>query len=187
MTLDVVTYGVPVLRERAIPVTSFDGGIKNLADDMLETMYGCSGLGLAAEQIGKTTAVCVVDVPPERLVEDDPAFVESGIPMPLVMINPEIIDRGGSEVREEGCLSFPEIYAPIKRATEVEVVYSDLKGEKHSLSAKGLLARAIQHELDHLSGVLIVDRMSAVKRIGLAGQLKRLRQETESRTAKRME
>lgn len=176
MKYSIVTYGNPVLRHKAEPVPDVNRDVLRLADDMLETMYGDRGLGLAAEQIGMTKSVCVIDIPPDCDVE-----VEGGprlnplIGMPLVMVNPHILSRSGAMDGDEGCLSFPKIFAPVRRAAEVTVVYNDIKGERRIITVKGLLARAVQHELDHLNGVLLVDRMSAAKRIGLSGALKRMK------------
>ncbi len=171
MKYDVLVYGQSVLRHKAEPVKEFDDKIKQLSEDMLETMYANNGLGLAAEQIGRTESICVVDV------SDDPSLEQNNpdLAMPLVLINPEIKEAKGESVCQEGCLSFPEIYVEVTRAEELVVTYSDLKGESREINASGLLARAVQHELDHLNGVLLVDRMSASQKTAIAGKLKRLK------------
>ena len=150
--------------------------MRALARDMLETMYACNGLGLAAEQIGRTEAICVVDDSPARNPDDqEKTGADPDVPMPLVMINPEIGDMTGRHVCEEGCLSFPEIYVQVKRAWEVTVTYTTLDGTQQTIRAHGLLARAIQHEIDHLNGILLVDQMSHIQKIAIAGKLKRLK------------
>lgn len=183
MTFEIVTFGDPVLRVRAKPVSRITGEFKSLVDGMMETMHGAEGVGLAAQQVGRTDSVCVIDIPPELdVAEAGGPRLNPGIPMPLVMFNPKIVSRDGELVRrDEGCLSFPGIHAGVQRAAEVEVAFVDWKGELQTLRCRGLLARAVQHELDHLDGVLLVDRMSPVKKISLAGQLKRLREETMER------
>jgi peptide deformylase len=171
--LPVVTYGNDVLREKAVPVAEVTDDVRKLASDMLESMYAAKGVGLAAEQVGRVERVCVIDVP--RDMEKEACRVENAtITMPLVMINPEIIATEGKQRNEEGCLSFPDIGAPISRADKVTVSYTDLDGKRQTITARGLLSRAIQHETDHLEGVLLVDRMSAMQKMSVSGQLKRL-------------
>ena len=188
-----VTYGDPRLRQKAVPVACFDEALRRLADAMVALMHLKGGVGLAAEQADGSAgrsdgpsralpALCVIDVPEDARAE----CVIPGVPfppMPLVLVNPRIVASAGSDTSSEGCLSFPEIYAPVKRAAEVTVEYQDLEGRAHSLRAAGLFARAVQHEVDHLHGVLLVDRMSAVKRISLAGTLKKLRLQTQQERA----
>lgn len=167
----IVKFGHAVLREKATPVAVVDDGIRELVADMLASMYAENGVGLAAEQIGRTEAICVIDVPAEQAC---------GVKMPLVLINPEIIESAGEQVGQEGCLSFPDIYINVKRAQCVKATYLDVEGREQTVDATGLLSRAIQHELDHLNGVLLVDRMSPVQKVANAGKLKRLK-----RSAKR--
>lgn len=173
MLLPVVTYGNEVLREKAVPVEAVTDGIRSLARDMLESMYAARGVGLAAEQVGRTESLCVIDVPPDAEKEECRAE-NAAVAMPLVMVDPEILASAGSQRNEEGCLSFPEISAQITRADKVTVAYTGLDGERRQISARGLLARAIQHEVDHLNGVLLVDKMSPMQRVAMAGKLKRL-------------
>ena len=180
MKYEILKYGSPILRQKALPVPDVNKAVLRLADDMLETMYADRGLGLAAEQIGLAQSVCVIDVPPDHdVAEPDGPPLNPAIAMPLVMINPVIVERKGTQQAEEGCLSFPKIYAQVTRALEVTVTFSDIKGERRVLTVRGLLARAVQHELDHLAGLLLVDRMSPIKKISLSGQLKRLKRESE--------
>jgi len=172
---EVLTYGNAALREKAKRVEEVTDEIRALARDMLGTMRDYNGIGLAAEQIGRSEAICVIDVPPELDGEKDGPRLNPDIEMPLVLINPEVTESEGSQDGQEGCLSFPEIYATVRRAAEVTVAYTTLDNEQTTIRARGLLARAVQHELDHLNGVLLVDRMSAVKKVAIAGRLKRLR------------
>ncbi len=174
MKYDVVKFGQDVLRSKAQPVGEVTDEVKKLAADMLETMYAASGVGLAAEQVGRTERMCVIDVPADAEKKECVEF-NKAVEMPLVMVDPEIKELSKATQRgNEGCLSFPEIYAQITRANEVAVEYTGLDGARHTARARGLLARAIQHECDHLDGVLLVDRMSAVQRISVGGKLRRL-------------
>ena len=171
--LPVVKYGNDVLRQKAVPVAEVTDEIKKLVSDMLESMYAAKGVGLAAEQIGRTECICVIDVPAD--MEKEACREENAaIAMPLVLINPEITATEGKQRNEEGCLSFPDIGAPISRADKVTVAYTDIHGKRQTATARGLLSRAIQHETDHLNGVLLVDRMSAMQKMSVSGQLKRL-------------
>ncbi len=179
MILPIVKYGSSVLHEKSTPIVEITDGVRQLVADMLETMYDARGLGLAAEQVGRTEALCVIDVPAEVEKEECVEF-NSAIKMPLIMLNPEIINESGTQRDPEGCLSFPNISAQITRANEVTVTYLDLSNQRHTITACGLLARAIQHEVDHLNGVLLVDSMSPMQRLSLAGQLKRLHKKNKS-------
>ena len=184
MKYEVRVYGDPALRRKAEPVEAVDEGTRALARDMLSTMYAGNGVGLAAAQIGRREALCVIDVTArsEAGQQASPAPAPD-VDMPLVMVNPRIIESIGGERCLEGCLSFPEIFVEVTRAAKITVAFVDLEGRTDTLQAEGLLARAIQHELDHLEGVLLVDRMSPVQRVAHAGRLKRLkRQGTEAAT-----
>ncbi|MBT9131820.1 MAG: Peptide deformylase [Syntrophomonadaceae bacterium] len=142
------TYGDPVLRRKAQMVTEITDELKKLIKDMFEVMHQNDGIGLAATQIGVEQRVIVTD-----------AF-----DMPLVIINPEIVMRGGEEIAEEGCLSFPGIKASIKRAKDIMAKGLGENGEEIKLEVTGIPARVIQHEVDHLNGILIVDRMIPAER-----------------------
>jgi peptide deformylase len=169
-----VTFGVEVLRQKAVTVAEVTADVRKLSMDMLETMYAARGLGLAAEQVGRTEALCVIDVPMEAEKEECRAD-NAVVSMPLIMINPEILASEGKQRNDEGCLSFPDIGAPITRANQVTVTFLDGGGHRQTVTAKGLLARAIQHEVDHLNGILLVDKMSPMQKLSVSGQLRRLR------------
>lgn len=174
MNYKILTFGNDVLRRKADPVAKVTEEIKTLASDMLTTMYASNGVGLAAEQIGRTEAVCVVDVSPAYAggeADDPPCPVR----MPLVLINPEISEAEGEVADKEGCLSFPEIFVSVKRADKIRVKYIGLNGKADELEVDGFLARALQHEIDHLNGVLLYDHMSAVQKVALSGKLRRLK------------
>lgn len=149
----ILTYPDPRLREPAKPVEVIDDEIRTLIEDMAETMYDAPGCGLAANQIGVLLRVFVIDVADE----DSPSDLK-------VFINPEIVEVGGSQTWEEGCLSFPGVSEEIRRARKVKVRALDAAGKPFELEAEGLLAVAIQHENDHLNGVLMVDKFNAIKR-----------------------
>ncbi len=173
MIYPVVKFGQDVLRKPATPVGMITDEIKGLVADMLETMYASHGVGLAAEQVGKTVRICVIDVPRDA-EKKECVELNADVPMPMILINPEILASEGKQRNEEGCLSFPEISAPITRANKVTVTYTDLDGTRQTYTVCGLLARAVQHEIDHLNGILLVDKMSSIQKLSVAGQLKRL-------------
>jgi peptide deformylase len=176
-------YGNPVLRVKAKPVARIDSKIRALVDEMLAAMRAANGVGLAAQQVGETAALCVIEIPAELPPAESGVAQGDGLAMPLVMINPSLTDLTGTMTGQEGCLSFPEIFVQVKRASEVTASFQDLQGKHHTVRAKALLARAIQHEMDHLNGVLLVDRMSAIKKISLSGKLKKLKKEGADQVA----
>ena len=179
MQYDVATYGNAALRLKAEPVTGIDDEIRQLAGDMLEAMHRNGGLGLAAEQVGRREAVFVIDIPRDAVTEDQGApRMKPVLEMPLVMINPRILEMKGEQTGQEGCLSFPEVFVDVTRAAEVTVSFTDLQSTQKNLTVWGLLARAVQHEADHLDGVLLVDRMSPVQKAALSGKLKRIRKKS---------
>ncbi|MFC1463031.1 peptide deformylase [Verrucomicrobiota bacterium] len=180
MKYKIETYGASVLREKAMPVERVDDEIRGVASDMVETMYASNGLGLAAEQVGRTEAICVIDDSPARDPNDpEKTGSDPEIAMPLVMINPVIEEMTGEHTSDEGCLSFPEIFVEVTRAWEVTVSYTTLSDSRKTIKAHGLLSRAIQHEVDHLNGVLLVDQMSHIQKIAIAGKLKRLKKSSD--------
>ena len=179
MLYDIVTYGDQVLREKACPVDVVTDDVRQLADDMLKTMNANNGLGLAAQQIGRIESICVIDCSPVSDKEDEPVAEENPlVPFPLIMLNPRIIDMVGEQSSDEGCLSFPDIYVSVKRAMDVTVEFKNLDDEKQTVTASGLLSRAIQHEVDHLNGTILVDHMSPVQKIAVGGKLRRLKKRT---------
>lgn len=152
--LPIITLPDPILRKISEPVESVDGSIRRLMDDMLETMYAAPGVGLAAIQVGVPKRILVVDV-----------AGEDETPQPLAMANPQIVRLSdATRVYEEGCLSIPDVRVEIERPASVTVAYIDREGKQHELEAEGLLATALQHEINHLDGKLIIDFMSRLKR-----------------------
>lgn len=185
VTLEIVQYGHPVLREKGRRVTATTPAIRQLAADMLETMYAANGVGLAAQQVGETCLLTVVDVRESELPWSGQLTSGAPVPMPLVLINPVVHDSQGEQIGQEGCLSIPEVNADIRRAESVRVTAEDLDGQRLEFTSTGLLARAIQHEVDHLHGILFVDRMDAATRASLAGKLKKLQKETLAKLGKK--
>ena len=187
MILEVVKYGQPVLRQKGAKITTVNAEVKHLIADMFETMYAAKGIGLAAQQVAHAVQLTVLDV---RAVTDRPSTIEvAGQPaevadhMPLVLINPEIKPVGDLIAGPEGCLSFPEIYGDISRPEFVEVKALNEKGKPISFKAGGLLARAVQHEFDHLHGLLFIDRMDKKTKEELRPELDALQAETKARLA----
>lgn len=188
MLLTVVKYGTPVLRQKGARVETVTPAIKKLAADMLETMYASKGIGLAAQQVGLAVQVAVIDV---RGVTDRPSSLElngkpSDVPafMPLALINPVISPVGVPVSGPEGCLSFPEIYADVTRPDVVDVKALDREGEPIEFRCGGLLARAIQHETDHLHGILFIDRMEKATKEEIRPDLEWLQAETKAELKK---
>jgi peptide deformylase len=182
MILPILEYGDPILRAKGKPIDNIDDRIRELAANMIETMHAANGVGLAAQQVGEALQLTVLDV---SLVEDRPSTlkldgrdVDPKAAMPLVLINPEIQLHGTTEVGVEGCLSFPEITGDIERANTVIVRAQTLEGGTIEVEATGFLARAIQHEGDHLNGILFIDRMNSAAKAALSSRLKRLQKET---------
>jgi peptide deformylase len=182
MILPILEYGDPILRAKGKPIENMEDRIRELAANMIETMHAANGVGLAAQQVGEALQLTVVDV---SLVEDRPSTlkvdgkeVDPKAAMPLVLINPEIELLGATEVGVEGCLSFPEITGDIERTTSVIVRAQTLDGSTAEIEATGFLARAIQHEGDHLNGILFIDRMNSAAKAALSSRLKRLQKET---------
>jgi peptide deformylase len=182
MILPILEYGDPILRAKGKPIENIEDRIRELAANMIETMHAAKGVGLAAQQVGEALQLTVLDV---SLVEDRPSTlkvdgkeVDPKAAMPLVLINPEIELRGSTETGVEGCLSFPEITGDIERATSVIVRAQTLESSTIEIEATGFLARAIQHEGDHLNGILFIDRMNSAAKAALSSRLKRLQKET---------
>ncbi len=150
--MKIVTLGHPALRQKAEPVKDIDGSIKELVDEMAKTMYEAKGLGLAANQVAVLKRVFIIDVSQKE-----------GEPKLEVYINPEILEKEGSIVREEGCLSIPGYYAKVKRFERLFIKAIDLDGKEFERELTGLHAVAFQHEYDHLDGILFIDRLSPLK------------------------
>ncbi|MBW2659548.1 MAG: peptide deformylase [Deltaproteobacteria bacterium] len=147
-------YPDPVLRKKAATVTSFDEKLEEIISDMAQTMYDAPGIGLAAPQIGQSIRLIVVDITEEP--DDEKKY--------MPMVNPEINVHTGNQLDEEGCLSVPELTANVKRFKEITVSYQDTKGDSRELSAENRFAVVLQHEIDHLNGVLFLDHLSSLKR-----------------------
>jgi len=183
MILPILQYGDPILRVKGKRIEEINDRIRELAANMIESMHAAHGVGLAAQQIGEALQLTVLDI---SAAEDRPSTlkldgneVDPKSAMPLVLINPEIELRGETEVGLEGCLSFPEITADIERAQSVTVRAETLEGGTIQIEAGGFLARAIQHEHDHLDGILFIDRMRSAAKAALSSRLKRLQKETK--------
>ena len=166
--LNIVTYPDTCLRLKANPVLGIDDEVRMLIDDMAETMYAASGIGLAANQVDKLIRVAVIDL--------DYMQGKSNL---IVLVNPQIIEKEGEITTEEGCLSFPKIYAPVRRPERVVLSAYDLSGEEKTYQLSGLFARAAQHELDHLDGVLFIDHLSPANRLAIKDDLAALEREFE--------
>jgi len=154
----ILRYPDPRLKKIAAPVTKIDDGIRNLARDLAETMYEAPGVGLAATQVDVHLQVIAIDASETR-------------DQLLVLINPELVESAGSQVGEEGCLSVPGIYDKVERAEHVVVRYLDLEGNKKTISAEGLLAVCLQHEMDHLRGQVFVEHLSLLKQNRIKAKL----------------
>ncbi len=156
--LEIRKFPDPVLRKKTQPVEKIDASIDRLIDDMTETMHAAPGVGLAANQVGVSLQLAVIDLTSS---EDR----KKGKLQPiLVIINPEMLSQEGSVVEEEGCLSIPEYAETVKRAAKVKIRAKDRQGKLFELEAEGLMAKALQHEIDHLNGILFVDRLSPLKK-----------------------
>lgn len=160
---EIVKYPDPVLSKPGLPITEFDDKLKTLVEEMFESMYAAHGIGLAAPQIGLSKRITVIDVNFKK----DPADK-------LVLINPEIIKREGQQFEEEGCLSLPDIRDKVKRAAKVKVRAQNVEGEWFEVEGEELLSRAFQHEIDHLDGVLFIDRLSRLKKDLTVRKIKKL-------------
>ena len=190
MILEIAKYGNPVLRQKGAAIEKITPEIKKLIADMFETMRERHGVGLAAQQIGKALQLTVIDV--REVGAERPSTLElKGKPvdvneiMPLVLINPEIMPVGEPAAGGEGCLSFPEIFAEISRPESVDVKALNEKGKPIKFRAGGLLARAVQHETDHLNGILFIDRMERKKKEEFRDELDALQAATKAELKKK--
>ena len=159
--LEIKEYGEPILRGKALPVKEITPEILDLIKDMAETMYADSGVGLAAPQVGVSKRIIIIDGEEDGLI---------------VLINPMIVKSEGELVAEEGCLSIPDIYSQVKRSLKVTVKALDENGDLIEITKEGLTARALQHEIDHLDGILFVDRIGRMERQILLNKLKKKKQ-----------
>jgi len=178
MRLSIRKYGDPILRAKGKRIEEVDDNVRALAENMLETMHAANGVGLAAQQVGQALQLTVLDV---SQIEDRPSTMKlDGKPaaMPLVLLNPTLRLGEEKESGSEGCLSFPEITAEIDRSISIVVEAETLDGDDVQIEASGLLARALQHEVDHLNGILFIDRMNSATKVSHASRLKRLQKET---------
>ena len=189
MKLTIRKYGDPVLRQKGARIEKITPEIRKLVADMFETMYEAHGVGLAAQQVGHAMQLAIIDV---RGIKDRPSImevngnaVEPEERMPLVLINPELRVGGEKSTGPEGCLSFPEIFSEITRPAEVEVTATNDKGEEISFRAGGLLSKAVQHEFDHLQGILFIDRMTSESKRELKSELEALAEETRAELKKK--
>ena len=164
MIRPILRYGERPLHERAADVTTFDDDLQRLIDDMIETMYAAPGIGLAATQIGVPLRIFVVDVTVGQSVKDL-----------IVMVNPAFVEREGTQLEEEGCLSAPGFNATVVRPARAIVKGLNRHGEEQTIEATGLLARAFQHEMDHLDGVVFIDRLRGIKRDMIVRKIQKLR------------
>ena len=160
---EVVKWPNPVLSKPGEKITVFDAKLKKLVEEMFESMYAAQGIGLAAPQIAISKRLTVIDVSFKKNPTDR-----------IVLINPEIVSREGKQLEEEGCLSLPEIREKVSRAAKVKVKAQDVTGEWFEVEGEELLARAFQHEIDHLDGVLFIDRLSRLKRDLVIRKMKKL-------------
>jgi peptide deformylase len=156
-------YGDPVLQRTAEPVTVFDAALDRLIDDMIDTMYAAPGIGLAAPQVGESTRVCVIDL----------SVGKKGGEL-LTLINPEFVSREGMQLEDEGCLSVPGFTSTVARPARATVRALDRTGQSRTYEATGLLARAFQHEIDHLDGLLFLDHLRGLKRDLIKRRIRKL-------------
>lgn len=185
MALRIVHYNEPVLRTKGEKVSSFDASLRQLVKDMIESMHEAGGIGLAAQQIGRALQLCVVD-----LRESDAEFswqLDGARPplelfMPLALANPQVEVMPGTDetIVEEGCLSFPKIRGDVARPDAITVRFQDERGVPHVLQCDGMLSRCIQHEVDHLNGVLFIERMNKKTRAAIEDEVKALAKETKT-------
>jgi peptide deformylase len=184
MSLAIVHFNDPVLRKKGEKITAFDGSLARFAQQMIESMHDARGVGLAAQQVGRAVQVCVVDLRGVEAEFDwrlDGAKPPLELFMPMVVVNPKVTvaRKTPTVVSEEGCLSFPEIRGDVERAAAISAEFQDQGGLPHTLACTGLFARCMLHEVDHLNGVLFIDRMEKPARDAIKAALKALAKETK--------
>lgn len=179
--LKIYTFPDLVLAQKAKPIERVDHSYFKIADDMLETMYDAPGIGLAANQVGLLEKLIVVDVDYDPGDEDEPGNPDEVTVKknPIILLNPEIIYREGATISKEGCLSVPDFRSEVKRSDKIKVKYKNIDGLEKELSAEGMLAVCIQHEMDHLEGTLFIDRLSQLKKDFAKKKLLKARRERE--------
>ena len=168
MIREILKYPDPVLQQQAVPVTAFNEELQTLVADMFDSMYAAKGIGLAATQIGVLQQVTVIDLSFDKNPEEK-----------IILVNPEIVEREGRQYEEEGCLSLPEIREKVSRSATVKVRAQNLKGEWFEMDGEELLSRALQHEIDHLQGILFFQRVSALKRDLILRRIRKLQRDGE--------
>jgi len=166
---EIKKYPARVLKQKAVPVTQIDDDLQCLIDDMIETMHAAPGVGLAAPQVGVSKRVAVIDI----------SLKEESVPI-LILINPEIVKREGEIEFEEGCLSIPEYTAKVTRSENLVISAIDRTGQKVEMETGGLLSIAVQHEIDHLDGILFIDRLSPIKREFFKKKYRKKQQKAEA-------
>jgi len=185
MSLTIVHYDDAILRRKGSKINNFDDSLRQLAQEMIAAMHDAHGIGLAAQQIGQALQLCVIDLRPVEAEFEwrlDGAHPPLELIMPMVLVNPQITFPAGTaeSVYEEGCLSFPDIRGDVARPDSIAVTYADEHGVPHSLACDGMFARCIQHEIDHLNGVLFIDRMGKKVRAKLDRAVKDLARQTRA-------
>jgi len=165
---EIVKYPDPVLSKRGESVTVFDDKLRTLVEEMFESMYAAQGIGLAAPQIGLSQRLTVIDISFKKNPDEK-----------IVLINPEITEREGKQFEEEGCLSLPEIREKVRRAARVKVRAQDITGKWFEIEGEELLARAFQHEIDHLDGILFIDHLSRLKRDLVKSKIRKMQKNGE--------
>ncbi len=164
--LPIFTYGQPILKKKARLVQKVDDDLVHLVEELFDTMRSANGIGLAANQVGLLRRVIVIDISDMEEEKEVP---------PMVLLNPEVIEEEDKWIMEEGCLSIPEIRDDVERAEKIKVRYRDMNFQVCEIEAKGLLARVLLHEIDHLNGVLFIDRLGVVRQKLLKGRLNKIR------------
>lgn len=176
--MKILTYPDPRLKEVSKPVEKFDDSLKKLSEDMLETMYDASGIGLAAPQVGELKRFLVIDTRPRdekgrRYNYEEMTELEKAVPQPLILANPRVVKGEGKQTFDEGCLSIPGFYETVERFNTVTIEAEDVNGKTFQFTTDGLLAVCVQHEMDHLEGKLFIDRISFLKSSRIKSSIKK--------------